>query len=195
MKLRDAFDAAGKPFAYYPKLAKVFGSVKTAVYFCALIWRDTDRAIDCDDDVFIKTQNQICDETGLTFEEAKSCKANLVKRGIIKCEYDRLNHFSRLKVDWEIVEAIYEAWGENHHAQKVVSMVEKPPSGRGDSHRRSLYWKRRRKNYDNSCCRFFASARRGLFSKPRSTRDCPFTPKRKRRRSHNLQRIYHALSG
>lgn len=137
MKISDQFRGAGRPFSYYPNLTKVFGSLSAAIYFCCVVWRDRD--MDCGEEAFIKTQQQICDESGLGFDQAKTAKALVVKLGVLECQYDRLKHRSFLKPNWEKLDELYEEWeakqpknsNEEHGANIPHAHGANPPRAHG----------------------------------------------------------------
>lgn len=148
MKLLDALDLVGKPFSYYPNLAKAFAveaerlaeqdkdrerpsyavSEAAAIFFCALIWRDKDRDEHTPKGpVFIKTLNQVCDETGLSFKRAKAAKEFLETIKIVKTKYNRIAHDSSYELDSERAQEIMEAWSKTHHSPNKT-MVQIRPS-------------------------------------------------------------------
>ena len=102
MKLSDYFKSIGKPFSYYPELAKVIGSVKASVLLCSLVWRDRE----FQDGVVQKTEKQIEDETGLGPKEVKSAKKLLSELRVLKVVHHRLDHVTDLEVDFDRLEEI-----------------------------------------------------------------------------------------
>lgn len=91
-----ALQAAGKPIAYYAKLAKPLGGVTCAVLFSQLLyWHDK---TDCELGTY-KTVADIEDETGLTeSEQATACK-KLCALGVLVKTHKRLQHRMYYRLD------------------------------------------------------------------------------------------------
>lgn len=71
-------DKLGSKIEYYPKLAKILGSVKTAIFLCNII-----NYVDW----FTKTQEEIYNETALTRLEQETARKKLKELGIIEEKY------------------------------------------------------------------------------------------------------------
>lgn len=104
MKLSEFIEGAGRPVAYYPRLARIFGGVKQAVLLCQLIYwvGKSDR------EVIHKTAEEIEEETGLTYEEQKVARAYLKKIGVLKDSYARLDHWVNFEIDFDRFNDLWE---------------------------------------------------------------------------------------
>jgi hypothetical protein len=90
MKMTDMFLELGRPVAYYPKVAMMFGGdVTMAIYLAQLIyWSDKTT----DERGFYKTKEEIEQETGMGRKAQDRCRAILESMDVLKCTLDRLNH-------------------------------------------------------------------------------------------------------
>lgn len=91
-----ALQAAGKPIAYYAKLAKPLGGVTCAVLFSQLLyWHDK---TDCELGTY-KTVADIEDETGLTEREQETACKKLCGLGVLVKTHKRLQHRMYYRLD------------------------------------------------------------------------------------------------
>lgn len=74
------------PMVYHPRLRRAAGSF-TATIFLSLILNEG--RIGDWIEISVKRAEEV---TGLTYEEQKTARAKLVKRGIIMEKYDRMKH-------------------------------------------------------------------------------------------------------
>lgn len=129
-----ALQAAGKPIAYYAKLAKPLGGVTSAVLFSQLLyWHDK---TDCELGTY-KTVADIEDETGLTEREQETACKKLCALGVLIKTYKRLQHrmyyrldeaaFNRVMAEFEAKKgAVGEsAKGNSAKGQNAVSRTRK----------------------------------------------------------------------
>ena len=132
MKLSDYMKAVGKPFSYYPEIAKALGSVKATVLLCALVWKDRD----FQDGVIQKTEKVIQEETGLGLKEVKSAKKRLSELGILKTVHHRLEHVTDMIVDLDKLDEILTASPEV--PDRYFGRVRNGTSGESESAPRSI---------------------------------------------------------
>lgn len=105
MKLTESLDGLGPPVAYYPELARFFGSVPAAILFQQLwYWRDKAKH-----DYQFHTAEKIEQETGLNPREQRRARAVLTEAGAIKTTYARLQHEMRF---WILSAELNAAWAE-----------------------------------------------------------------------------------
>jgi hypothetical protein len=95
MKIGTAIVDLGRGMTYYPRLAKIVGGAAPSLLICALIWKDTD--IDQEkssDSIIISTKRlgELSEETGLTQSELRGARSTLEEKGILSCDYKRLEH-------------------------------------------------------------------------------------------------------
>jgi len=107
MRLSEALNGVGRPIAYYPKLAKFLGGVKVGVHFCQL-WYWSQRASESGE--FWKSLEELCDETGLTFDEERAARKLETERGLLKTRYARIEHRLYFKIDFHRLDDLFAAW-------------------------------------------------------------------------------------
>src|SRR5208282_5326936 len=56
---------------------------------------------------FPKSQQELCGETGMTLEEQRAARKQLVQRGVLHCKYNRLEHRLFFKIDLERLDALW----------------------------------------------------------------------------------------
>nr|MBX9498779.1 DNA-binding protein [Yersinia enterocolitica] len=80
MRPSDLLLDFGRPVAYYPGLVKYMGSPHAVIFFGQIFyWQDKARS-----ELGVqKTQEEIQEETGLTIEQQKTARKQLVSRGIL----------------------------------------------------------------------------------------------------------------
>lgn len=112
MKLSDFLTEVGHPVAYYPSLARALGGVKQAVLLCQLIYW-TGRGSKQDGWVY-KTQEELLNETGLSFDEQRTARKSLIKAKVLEERYARLEHRMYFRINTEILDELWEnfrIWG------------------------------------------------------------------------------------
>lgn len=105
MKLTDFLQDVGRPIAYYPKLRSITGSTSATILLCQFIyWRGKES----DSDGWLyKTSSDIEEETGLSYEEQKTARRNLVDNGLLEEHYARLDHQMKFRL---LLDNIDERW-------------------------------------------------------------------------------------
>lgn len=108
MNLTESLIGLGRPVAYYPNLAKLIG-VKETVFVCQLCYWDGKQK-DKDGWIF-KSQDDIYNETGLSFKEQRRIRAELVQSGLLEEREDRPEHrvyyrpvHWRLNAIWDVAQ-------------------------------------------------------------------------------------------
>jgi len=106
MKLTDFLDNVGRPIAYYPSMRKLTGSTTATILLCQFIyWRGKE----ADQDGWLyKTSEEIETETGLSYNEQKTARRDLVEAGLLQEHYARLDHQMKFRLD---INAINAKWG------------------------------------------------------------------------------------
>lgn len=98
MKPSESLRVAGRPIAYYPKLAKPLGGVNAAILFCHFFyWHDkTQHELG-----IYRTAEEIEIETGLSVQEQRTARAKLRERGVLVETEKRIEHriYYRLNLD------------------------------------------------------------------------------------------------
>lgn len=107
MSLSKSLAAVGQPIAYYPRLARFFGSVTAALFFGQLHYWQLRSSSDLG--VF-KTSDEWTDETGLTYREQATARKQLVERGYLVETSKRLEHRIYYRLDMARVDADFEDW-------------------------------------------------------------------------------------
>jgi DnaD/phage-associated family protein len=116
MKLSDFLFNIGRPVAFYPGLVKALGSMKQAVFICQMAyWKD--KGSDPDGWIY-KTSEEIETETSLTYKEQITVRAALVEKGTLQERYARTEHQMYFRVDWDVVNAIWDEHLTNGHMPK-----------------------------------------------------------------------------
>ena len=96
MRPSESLKIAGKPIAYYPKLAKPLGSTNASILFSHFFyWHDkTQHELG-----IYRTAEEIESETGLTVQEQRTARAKLKERGILIETEKRIEHRIYYKLD------------------------------------------------------------------------------------------------
>lgn len=96
MRPSESLKVAGRPIAYYPKLAKPLGSVNAAILFGHFFyWHDkTENSLGV-----YRTAEEIEDETGLSVQEQRTARDKLKKRGVLIETEKRIEHRIYYKLD------------------------------------------------------------------------------------------------
>jgi len=106
MKLTDFIQDAGRPVAFYPSLRRITGSTTATLFLCQLIyWKG--KEADADGWIY-KTSEEMEAETGLSYNEQKTARANLKDAGLIEEHYARLDHKLKFRLNFD---TINEKWG------------------------------------------------------------------------------------
>ena len=126
MKLTDFLQDVGRPVAYYPALRRITGSTNATILLCQFIyWRGKES----DPNGWLyKESEEIEAETGLSYNEQKTARRNLLDAGLIEEHYARLDHQMKFRL---ILEAINEQWGT---AETVIPESDKPSLGNDTKH-------------------------------------------------------------
>lgn len=96
MRPSESLKIAGKPIAYYPKLAKPLGSTNASILFSHFFyWHDkTQHELG-----IYRTAKEIELETGLSIQEQRTARAKLRERGILIETEKRIEHRTYYKLD------------------------------------------------------------------------------------------------
>lgn len=96
MRPSESLKIAGKPIAYYPKLAKPLGSTNASILFSHFFyWHDkTQHELG-----IYRTAKEIELETGLSIQEQRTARAKLKERGILIETEKRIEHRIYYKLD------------------------------------------------------------------------------------------------
>lgn len=96
MRPSESLKVAGRPIAYYPKLAKLLGSVNAAILFGHFFyWHDkTENPLGV-----YRTAEEIEDETGLSVQEQRTARSKLKERGVLIETEKRIEHRIYYKLD------------------------------------------------------------------------------------------------
>ena len=96
MRPSESLKVAGRPIAYYPKLAKPLGSVNAAILFGHFFyWHDkTENPLGV-----YRTAEEIEDETGLSVQEQRTARSKLKERGVLIETEKRIEHRIYFKLD------------------------------------------------------------------------------------------------
>lgn len=128
MKLSEVLRGLGRVIAYYPGLAKSLGGIKSAVLFCQLFFC-SQRA---GSEWFPKSQQELCAETGMTLEEQRAARKQLVERGVLHSKYNRLEHRLYFKIDLERLDALW-LTQNGHLVNSNVARRETPDGDVGET--------------------------------------------------------------
>ena len=126
MKLTDFLSDVGRPIAYYPSLRKITGSTTATILLCQFIyWRGKES----DPNGWLyKTSDEIEEETGLSYNEQKTARANLVSAELIEEYYARLDHQMKFRVNLDMINLL---WGTE---QTVIPESDNPSFGKAIIH-------------------------------------------------------------
>ncbi|MCF3007665.1 hypothetical protein [Neisseria gonorrhoeae] len=98
MKPSESLRAAGRPIAYYPKLAKPLGGVNAAILFGHFFyWNDKTQY----ESGIYRTAEEIEIETGLSVQEQRTARAKLRERSVLIETEKRIEHriYYKLNLD------------------------------------------------------------------------------------------------
>lgn len=109
MSLSASLANVGHPVAYYPRLARFFGSVNVAILFAQLhYWGQR-----CESDLgTYKTSEEFTEETGLSYREQATARKHLRQAGFLIETPRRLEHRVYFRLNLEAVDAAFDAWTE-----------------------------------------------------------------------------------
>lgn len=132
MSLFASMDNIGRPIAYYPQLAKFFGSVNAAIFFAQLFYWQ--QRADSDLGVY-KSSEEWQEETGLSYREQATARKILVERGMLVETHKRLEHRIYFMLDREVVDKAYALWNEAQlaNADKAFPERRKRISGNAEN--------------------------------------------------------------
>jgi hypothetical protein len=109
MSLSASLTNAGHPVAYYPRLARFFGSVNVAILFAQLhYWSQRGES----DLGTHKSSEQFTEETGLSYREQVTARKQLREAGFLIETHRRLEHRVYYRLNLEAVDAAFDAWTE-----------------------------------------------------------------------------------
>lgn len=107
MSLSSSLAAVGQVVAYYPKLARFFGSLNAAIFFSQLYyWQSRSN----DPLGVFKTADEWTEETGLSYREQVTARRKLISIGVLVETEKRLVHRTYYWLDLAVVDAQFEAW-------------------------------------------------------------------------------------
>lgn len=138
MKIVDAIKDVGRPVAYYPKIARVFG-IEAAIFICQLLYWDGKG--DRDDGYIYKTAIQIEEETGILERTQRRLKAKLEVDEILESFYDRNKHRKYYRINKDNLNNAYENFflGIKAPDKKVGSTGQNDRSSTGQNDRSSIH--------------------------------------------------------
>jgi hypothetical protein len=109
MSLSASLTNVGHPVAYYPRLARFFGSVNVAILFAQLhYWSQRGES----DLGTHKSSEQFTEETGLSYREQVTARKQLREAGFLVETHRRLEHRVYYRLNLEAVDAAFDAWTE-----------------------------------------------------------------------------------
>lgn len=116
-RFSEVLQEIGRPIAYYPRIAEVFGGATAALLLCQVFyWSER-----CGEDGwFWKTEAALREETGLTERELDGARAKLRGLGVLEERYARLEHRLHFRL---VADRVDEIWAERPlaKAQNVLS--------------------------------------------------------------------------
>ncbi|MEQ6437196.1 hypothetical protein V8Z74_19515 [Comamonas sp. w2-DMI] len=132
MSLSASLANVGHPVAYYPRLARFFGSVNVAILFAQLYYWSQRSESDLGTH---KTADQFTEETGLSYREQVTARKQLRESGFLIETNQRLKHRIYYRLNLEAVDAAFDAWSEaqtkaqSPNDENAVREMQKPQSG------------------------------------------------------------------
>lgn len=129
MSLSQVLSGLGHPVAYYPKLAKLAGSVNAAIFLSQfLYWRGKG----FDGEIF-KTQDEIEDETGLVPEEQRTAAKKLVALGLLTITKKGIPARNHYLFDWAELDRQWIDFQRQVVEKVHVQSSRKSTTGEGES--------------------------------------------------------------
>lgn len=119
MSLSVSLADVGRPVAYYPRLARFFGSVNAAILFAQLHYWS--QCVDSELGVY-KTSD---DETGLSYREQVTARKYLRSRNFLIETLRRLEHRVYYRLDMDAVDAAFDEWSQQQSANDENAVREK----------------------------------------------------------------------
>lgn len=114
----------GRPVAFYPELKKLTGSTTATILLCQLLyWTPRTKH---DDKWIYKTNYDIEEETGLTYNEQKTAKKLLSELGIIEYEVKRWDRTTRYRVEEETLNFLWEDIKSGSTKEIETPIVDEP---------------------------------------------------------------------
>jgi len=121
-KITESMKSAGRPVAYYPRVARALGGAKEGILVCQLFYLDGSQ---WDEEGWIyKTAEEILLETGLSYKEQTSAREYLKKIGVLEERYERLNHRMFFRVNQDRLNVVFAEW-EQREAKRLADNEEK----------------------------------------------------------------------
>lgn len=109
MKLSEFLRDVGRPIAYYPRLAKFLGSVKTTIFLCQFIYWEGKQKDKIERWIF-KTQKDITEETGLSRYEQDNARKELKQRGYVEEKHKGIPRKVHYRINWDRFNADWEKY-------------------------------------------------------------------------------------
>lgn len=132
MSLSASLANVGHPVAYYPRLARFFGSVNVAILFAQLYYWSQRGESDLGTH---KSAEEFTEETGLSYREQVTARKHLRESGFLIETNRRLEHRIYYRLNLEAVDAAFDAWTEaqtkaqSPNDENAVRELQKPQSG------------------------------------------------------------------
>lgn len=121
MSLSASLADVGRPVAYYPRLARFFGSVNVAILFAQLhYWQQRS---DSELGVY-KTSEDLEKETGLSYREQVTARKHLRSQNFLIETHRRLEHRVYYRLDMDALDAAFEAWTKAQSANDESAVRE-----------------------------------------------------------------------
>lgn len=99
----------GRPLAYYPKLAKLLGGAKIAIFLCQFMYWEGKQE---DDGWIFKTGESLEEETGLSREEQQTARKKLKSLSILEEKLSGLPARMHYRFNWKkLDEIVTQAYG------------------------------------------------------------------------------------
>jgi flagellar biosynthesis GTPase FlhF len=118
MSLIQSMRDAGRPVAYYPRLARFFGSVNASIFFSQLAyWQDrTNNPLGT-----YKTTEEWEEETGLSYREQVTARKHLATHGFLVETHKRLEHRVFYRLNFDTIDVAFGEWTKRHSPNCATS--------------------------------------------------------------------------
>jgi hypothetical protein len=114
MKLSDFLSNVGRSLAFYPSLVKAIGNRNDAIFVCQMAyWKDKGET---PNGWIYKESSEIEEETSLTYKEQINVRKRLKNKKILSEKYFRSEHLIYYKINWDLVNQIWEEYLKNKEA-------------------------------------------------------------------------------
>ncbi len=134
MSLSASLLNVGRPVAYYPNLARFFGSVNVAILFAQLhYWHDRSGS----EIGTYKTSADLEQETGLSYREQVTARKQLRAKGFLIETERRLEHRIYFLLKMDVVDAAFDAWTEAQSPNDENAVREQREAHSGNDAKRS----------------------------------------------------------